>query len=202
MAPPAKPLSPAELSALEHAFASDPTSEAYRPLTEAYLVAGRFMEAMVVCKKGVKAHPDDPSARVLLARVYADQGTDRKALEELGGVLAAFPTFAAASKLAAVLHFRLAEREPGEAAHRRAAEAAPNDPEVRELAQKSGIALFPAAPPRPVGGPPVAPRVQTAATVAAAWTDRDDLGQGVSPAVMAPAAGPGPLVHSRHRSSR
>src|SRR5512133_443123 len=103
MPTPGKPLSPAELSALEHAFAADPTSEAYRPLTEAYLAAGRFMEAMVVSKKGVKAHPDDPSARVLLARVYADQGKDRKALEELAAVLGAFPTFAAANRMAGVL---------------------------------------------------------------------------------------------------
>src|SRR6266498_5615947 len=104
--PTIKPLSPAELSALEHAFASDPTSEAYRPLTEAYLAAGRFMEAMVVCKKGVKAHPDDPAARVLLARVYADQGKDRKALDELLAILAAYPTFAAANRMAGVLHMR------------------------------------------------------------------------------------------------
>src|SRR5512144_854907 len=100
----AKPLTAAELSALEHAFAADPASEAYRPLTEAYLAAGRFMEAMVVCKKGVKAHPDDPSARVLLARVFADQGTDRKALDELQAILAAFPGFAAANRMAGELH--------------------------------------------------------------------------------------------------
>ncbi|HTN52721.1 MAG TPA: tetratricopeptide repeat protein [Anaeromyxobacter sp.] len=162
MPPTGKPLSPAELSALEHAFASDPASGAYRPLTEAYLAASRFMEAMVVCKKGVKAHPDDPAARVLLARVYADQGKDRKALEELAGVLAAFPTFVAANRLAAVLHFRLGEREPAEAALRRAAEAAPDDPEVRELVQKHGVKLGGAARPlgrAAAGGPPVAPRV-------------------------------------------
>src|SRR5262245_35583913 len=127
-----KPLTAQELSALEHAFAADPSSDAYRPLTEAYLAADRFMEAMVVCKKGVKAHPDDPSARLLLARVYSDQGKDRKALEELQAILAAYPTFAAANRIAGVLHFRLGERDQGEAALRRAAEAAPDDPEVRE----------------------------------------------------------------------
>ena len=171
MAPSGKPLTPAEISALEHAFASDPTSDAYRPLTEAYLAGSRFMEAMVVCKKGVKAHPDDPAAKVLLARVYAEQGKDRKALEELGGVLAAFPTFVAANRLAAVLHFRLGEREPGEAALRRAAEAAPEDREVRELLEKHGVRLA-AAPPqgRPLtgpGAPPVAPRVGAGPAAAA-----------------------------------
>jgi hypothetical protein len=44
-----KPITPGELAALEHAFAADPSSDAYRPLTEAYLASGRFLEAMVVC---------------------------------------------------------------------------------------------------------------------------------------------------------
>jgi tetratricopeptide (TPR) repeat protein len=160
MPAPSKPLTPAELSSLEHAFAADPASEAYRPLTEAYLAMGRFMEAMVVCKKGVKAHPDDPAAKVLLARVYADQGKDRKALEELQAVTAAYPTFAAANRMAGVLHLRLGERELGEAALRRAAEAAPDDPEVREAIKKHGVVLAPKPPPgAPPPVPPVAPRV-------------------------------------------
>jgi tetratricopeptide (TPR) repeat protein len=152
----AKPLTPQELSALEHAFAADPASDAYRPLTEAYLGVGRFMEAMVVCKKGVKAHPDDPSARVLLARVFAEQGKDKKALEELQAVLAAYPTFAAANRMAGELHLKLGEREQGEAALRRAAEAAPEDPEIRALLAKHGVALQPKPAPAPA---PVAPRV-------------------------------------------
>jgi tetratricopeptide (TPR) repeat protein len=158
MPAPAKPPTPAELSALEHAFAADPASEAYRPLTEAYLAAGRFMEAMVVCKKGVKAHPDDPAAKVLLAKVYAEQGKDRKALEELQAVLAAYPTFAAANRMAGVLHLRLGEKELGEAALRRAADAAPDDPEVKEALAKHGVSVVrrPAGP--APGGPPVAPR--------------------------------------------
>src|SRR5436309_5387518 len=86
-----KTLSPAELAKLEHAFATDPSSEAYRPLAEAYLGMSRFMEAMVVCKKGVKAHPTRPEPRMLLARVYADQGKDKKALEELVAANQAVP---------------------------------------------------------------------------------------------------------------
>jgi len=172
MPTPGKTLSPAELTALEHAFAADPVSEAYRPLTEAYLAMGRFMEAMVVCKKGVKAHPDDPSARALLARVYAEQGKDRKAVEELEAVLGAYPTFAAALRMAGVLHLRLGEREKGEAALRKAAEVAPDDPEVREALAKHGIAAAPPAAAAPSGprtgpdAPPVAPRVAPAARAA------------------------------------
>lgn len=187
MPAPTKPLTPSELSALEHAFAADPSSDAYRPLTEAYLAMGRFMEAMVVCKKGVKAHPDDPAAKVLLARVYADQGKDRKALEELQGVIAAYPTFAAANRMAGVLHLRLGEREQGEAALRRAAEAAPDDPEVREALQKHGIAPAPrAAPQAAAGGPPVAPRVAPKGAPAPA--------KGVAPAAPAAAQDPGSIT--------
>jgi len=146
---PKRQLSAAELAALEHAFAADPVSEAYRPLTEAYLAAGRYMEAMVVCKKGVKAHPDDPGAKVLLARVYADQGKDRKALEELGAVLGGFPNFASANLLAGQLHFRLGARAEGEAALRRAAEAAPGDADVQAALAKHGVVVAPPEPPPP-----------------------------------------------------
>ncbi|HSM93509.1 MAG TPA: tetratricopeptide repeat protein, partial [Anaeromyxobacteraceae bacterium] len=144
MAPPTKQISAAELTSLEHAFASDPTSDAYRPLAEAYLALGRFMEAMVVCKKGVKAHPDDPAPRVLLARVYADQGKDKKALEELQAVLQTWPAFAAAHRMAGALHLRLGDRDAGVAALRRALEASPGDAETLALLQQYGVSAAPA----------------------------------------------------------
>jgi tetratricopeptide (TPR) repeat protein len=152
---PKRQLSAAELAALEHAFAADPTSDAYRPLTEAYLTAGRFMEAMVVCKKGVKAHPEDPGARVLLARVYADQGKDRKALEELQPVLKSYASFAAGHLMAGQLQLRMGQKAEGEAALRKAAEAAPADPDVLAALEKHGVKVAPPAPPPPS---PAAPR--------------------------------------------
>ncbi|HET6923650.1 MAG TPA: tetratricopeptide repeat protein [Anaeromyxobacteraceae bacterium] len=161
--PAPRQLSPAEIAALEHAFASDPTSEAYRPLAEAYLALGRFMEAMVVCKKGVKAHPANPAARVLLARVYAEQGKDRKALEEAQGALQEHPGDVGANRMAGVLHLKLGEREAGEEALRRAAGLAPGDPETLEALKKWGVAVAAPAPATRVGrlseGIPVAPRV-------------------------------------------
>ena len=64
------------LAALEEAFAADPESGAWRPLAEAYLGAGRFMEATVVCRRGLRSRPEDPAARELLARVLTAQGKD------------------------------------------------------------------------------------------------------------------------------
>src|SRR5712692_3308939 len=111
--PPIKTLSPAELAKLEHAFATDPSSDAYRPLAEAYLAMGRFMEAMVVCKKGVKTHPHFPEARLLLARVYQDQGKDRKALEELLAALQVVPGDKVILRTAGELQLKAGDSEPG-----------------------------------------------------------------------------------------
>jgi tetratricopeptide (TPR) repeat protein len=95
-----------DLSQLEMAFAADP--KAFVPLTTAYLQLGRFMEAMVVCKKGIKAMPDSVDGKLLLARVYAEQGKTPKAIEEVKAALATpdlkGPPAAAAHFLLGTLH--------------------------------------------------------------------------------------------------
>src|SRR4051812_12071764 len=112
---PSKTLTPAELAKLEQAFATDPASDAYHPLAEAYLGMGRFMEAMVVCKKGVKAHPTSALPRVLLARVYAEQGKDKKALEEAVGALGVAPQDKAALRFTGNLQLKNGEADAGRA---------------------------------------------------------------------------------------
>jgi tetratricopeptide (TPR) repeat protein len=150
---PQKTLSPAELAKLEHAFATDPSSEAYRPLAEAYLGMGRFMEAMVVCKKGVKAHPNVADPRVLLARVYADQGKEKKALEELAGALQVAPQDKAALRLAGALQIKAGEGEGGKSNLLKAYELDPNDPDTLELIKQHNVPLPTKAAPAPA--PPV-----------------------------------------------
>ncbi len=76
---------------LELAFAQDPESDAYLKLTEAYLAQHRFMEAMVVCKKGIKVHADALDGRLLLARVYKEQKKYKRALDELTTLLEEHP---------------------------------------------------------------------------------------------------------------
>ncbi|NVJ03329.1 tetratricopeptide repeat protein [Myxococcus sp. AM009] len=154
---PAKTLSPAELAKLEHAFASDPSSAAYKPLAEAYLSMGRFMEAMVVCKKGVKAHPNAADPRLLLARVYADQGKDKKALEEALGALQVQPDDKAALRMAGALQLKTGEAEPGKANLLKAYAVDPGDPDTVTLLQQHKI-----EPPRPAAPAPVAAPVAPA----------------------------------------
>src|SRR6185295_9232638 len=81
----------ADIHALEIEFAKNPTLEACIPLCEAYLAQKRFMEAMVVCKKGIKSATTDPRGRVLLARIYADQGKAPKAQQEIEQALTEIP---------------------------------------------------------------------------------------------------------------
>lgn len=146
----AKTLSPAELAKLEHAFATDPASEAYKPLAEAYLGMGRFMEAMVVCKKGVKAHPSVADPRVLLARVYAEQGKDKKALDELQGALQVAPGDKLALRLAGALQIKGGELETGKANLLKAYELDPNDAETLATLTRCKVETpQPAAPPPP-----------------------------------------------------
>lgn len=163
---PVKP-TPAELAALEHAFASDPGSNAYLALADAYLAMGRFMEAMVVAKKGVRAHPASPEGRVLLARVYAAQGKDKKALEELKPALEIAPAHPAALGLAVELYLRTGERDAAATAIRLAADAAPGDASVEAIASENGLPL--PKPPEPEPAPVVeAPQVVAEPPVAAA----------------------------------
>jgi tetratricopeptide (TPR) repeat protein len=152
-ATPQKTLSPAELAKLEHAFATEPGSQAYKPLAEAYLGMGRFMEAMVVCKKGVKAHPNIPDARLLLARVYAEQGKDKKALEELAGALQIAPSDKNVLRMTGALQMKAGERDAGRSNLLKAYEADPADAETLALFQQHQIPIPRAEPPPPPPAP-------------------------------------------------
>ena len=187
--PPTKPLSPAELAKLEHAFATDPSSNAYKPLAEAYLAVGRFMEAMVVCKKGVKAHPNEAEPRLLLARVYQQQGKDRKALEETLGALQVAPNDKAALRAAGDLQLKLGETEPGRANLIKAYQIDSEDSETTAV-----MAQWKIEPPR--AAPPVLAPTQQGARAApgraAAEAQQSSLPQ--PPQVAARGGAPAPAA--------
>jgi tetratricopeptide (TPR) repeat protein len=190
-----KTLSPAELAKLEHAFAADPSSDAYKPLAEAYLGMGRFMEAMVVCKKGVKAHPNSADPRLLLARVYLQQGKDKKALEEAAGALQVQPADKAALRMVGMLQLKTGELEPGKANLLKAWETDPNDAETLTLMQQYKVEQpKPAAPPPPAPAPapvvaPVAAPVAQPPVVAQAPVAQ-------APVAQAPVAPQAPVAHA------
>lgn len=186
--------SPTELAALEHAFATDPTSDAYLALGEAYLAHGRFMEAMVVCKKGVKAHPDSVPGHLLLARIHAAQGKDKKALEELKVALEVAPTHLDVLGLAVGIHARAGEKDAASILLREAIGEEPNNDAIRAIAAEHGIEL-PAPPPviAPVAvaePEPVAPVAEVAEVAAPVAAPVEPAAAPAAPPVIAPAAPP------------
>lgn len=192
--PATKTLSPSELAKLEHAFATDPSSDAYRPLAEAYLAMGRFMEAMVVCKKGVKAHPTLPEARMLLARVYLEQGKDRKALDELLGALQVAPGDKSVLRTTGETQIKVGEAEPGRANLLKAYQADPQDSETLAAMARCKVDVPKAAAPqaRPAASPARAQEQQPVGPPQSAWRGSSTgLGTGAPPPGMNEVVAPG-----------
>jgi cellulose synthase operon protein C len=147
-----KTLSQAELSELELAYGRSP--DTYKPLVEAYLSLGRFMEAMVVCKRAAKTYPNASAPRYLLARVYLDQGKDKKCQEELASALAAFPNDKALLRLLGQSQLKGGD-QTGATHLLRAYQLDANDPETLQLMQQFQIETTRQIPPPPVSAPPV-----------------------------------------------
>ncbi|OGQ88252.1 MAG: hypothetical protein A2289_22820 [Deltaproteobacteria bacterium RIFOXYA12_FULL_58_15] len=133
-----------DIHALELEFAKQPTLQACIPLCEAYLSHKRFMEAMVVCKKGIKQAPGDSRGRVLLARVYLEQGKLPKAEQELNGALQTFPGDSHASELMGEILIQQGRNQEAVPFLQQAVAADPSMTRARELLVQLGVAVVPA----------------------------------------------------------
>ena|GEM_PF-5514604 len=169
-----KTVTAAELVKLEQSFAANPSSDAWLPLAEAYLAMSRYMEAMVVARKGARAQPNSPRPRVVLAEVYAAQGKDAKAKEEIQAALQMAPGDMVALRLCGHLQMKLGEREEGTAKLLAAAKADVTDMKTQALLAEWGIPMpvpppvtvaaagrvlaSPSSPTLPSAGPPVVPQ--------------------------------------------
>ena len=154
------PLSAAELAQLQQAFSKDPSSEAYHPLAEAYLAADRYMEAMVVCKKGAKAFPSKAEPHILMARIYAAQKKDAKALDEAKQALERATdadSNVEALLLASKISYRAGNAGDGAEYLKSALKWAPEREDVRASCQKRGIPLPEPAAPAPAPSQPSLP---------------------------------------------
>jgi tetratricopeptide (TPR) repeat protein len=94
---------------LERRVKADPTSIAFAALAEEYRRAGRFREAIEVCRAGLARHPAYLSARVTLGRALIEVGELDAAKAELEQVLAAAPENLAAIRALAEIHHRRGE---------------------------------------------------------------------------------------------
>jgi tetratricopeptide (TPR) repeat protein len=146
---------PANLTELEIAFARDPSSDAFIPLCEAYLAQKRFMEAMVSGKKAVKAKPEDKARRLMLARVYEEQGKLPKALEEVAAMIASDPNHSASHAALGRLQLKANQKDAAIAAYKAAVDLDDNADAVAAL-KALGVGYRKAAPPPPPPPPAAA----------------------------------------------
>lgn len=100
---------PTSLEQLERRVKADPTSIAFAALAEEYRRAGRYQEAIAVCRAGLERHPAYLSARVTLGRALIEVGELDEAKAELERVLAVAPENLAAIRGLAEIHHRRGE---------------------------------------------------------------------------------------------
>ncbi len=145
---------PADIPSLELAFTRQATLDTCLPLCAAYLAAKRYMEALVVCKKGMKLAPaDDPRGRLMLCQIYIDQGKMPRAEAELQRLLKEFPGLAEAKQL--MLDMAAAQQPPAPAPIPPPVAATPEAPAPAAAAPKSspaaalpeGFSATPSPPP-------------------------------------------------------
>ncbi|MEK7705119.1 MAG: tetratricopeptide repeat protein, partial [Myxococcota bacterium] len=141
-----------DIHALEIEFAKNPTLDSCIPLCNAYLSAKRYMEAMVVCKKGIKNTPQDPRGRVMLATVYQQQGKAPKAEQELTAALTEFPGNPAALTLLARMRAADGRRDEAVGMLQQVLQGDPSFADARTLLQQLGV-----QPPAPVAAPVAKP---------------------------------------------
>ena len=120
--------------------------------------------------------------RILLARIHAAQGKEKKALEELKAALDVAPTHAVALRMAVEIHARCGEADAASILLREALADQPQNDAIRAIGSELGIPLPP--PPRPVVvEPPVAPPVAPAPPTALPGAPCEPLAVPPSPAV-------------------
>jgi len=181
-----------DLAKLEYEFATNPNSEAFIPLAEAYLGMGRFVEAMVVCKKGIKAHPDLPTGRLIMARIYCDQAKHQKAIDEVNKLLKLSPENPDAHRLLGIIYLKLGKEEDGIKSLKKTLDINPSDQEARDSLLKIGVDYVPSSAPAAAPAAQTAPPAQAPASAPPAQVPLDQR----------PTEHAMPPVEATQRSSR
>ncbi len=138
-----------DIHSLELDFAKHPHTDAFVPLCEAYLRSKRYMEAMLVCKKGIKNLPNDPRGRLLLARVYLEQGKPPKAEQELTSLLEIFPDNIDALVMQSDIWKSAGRKSDAIMALQRAMMMQPGRADLKDALKALGVEVDTAPPPPP-----------------------------------------------------
>ncbi len=124
----------------------DPASIAFAQLAEECRRAGRYEEAVEVCRTGLAIHPGYLSARVTLGRALIELNQTDEALQELATVLKSAPENLAAIRGTAEIHHRRGELAEALAHYRMALGLARNDPDLQQTVDELARQVEPPKP--------------------------------------------------------
>jgi tetratricopeptide (TPR) repeat protein len=144
---------------LEKRLAADPNSRMFVQLAEEYRKAGMLEQAIDCCEKGLKKHPQYPSARVLLGRALLEAGSFDRASAEFETVLKQVPDNILAHKFLGETYYRLGRLDEALKKYKVASALAPEDTELVDRIQEVQAELAGGprpAPSSPRAGPPPA----------------------------------------------
>ncbi len=127
----------------EERLQRDPGSLAFAQLADLYRKAGRTREAVTLCREGLTRYPHYTTARLILAKTLAVEGTLAEALAETSAILELAPKDVQAHRLAAELQRRLGRVDQAVGHLESALRLDPADRESRSL-----LALLRAAAPQ------------------------------------------------------
>ncbi len=150
---------------LEKRLAADPSSRMFVQLAEEYRKSGMLEQAIDCCEKGLKKHPQYPSARVLLGRALLEAGSFDRASAEFETVLKQVPDNILAHKFLGETYHRLGRLDEALKKYRVASTLAPEDTELGERIQEVEAELA-GGPRRAPPLPPPAPAPPTSAAPA------------------------------------
>src|SRR3984885_1640180 len=130
----------------------DPGSIAFAQLAEECRRAGRYEEAVTVCRSGLDLHPGYLSARVTLGRALIELNDLETALAELEHVLKSAPENLAAIRGLAEIHHRQGSLAEALAQYRAALALARNDPDLQRTVDELARQVEPPPPPASADG--------------------------------------------------
>lgn len=137
----------ARIDDLRRRVQKDPASIAFAQLAEECRRAGRYEEAVEVCRTGLALHPGYLSARVTLGRALLELGSLDEAQTELEFVLTSAPENLAAIRGLAEIHHRRGSLPNALAQYRAALLLARNDPDLQRTVADLERVVDPPKPP-------------------------------------------------------
>lgn len=139
-----------ELDALFRKYESAPDSYVFAPLADAFRKEGRLEEAVEVCRKGVRRHPDYPSGHVVLGKCHFDVGEVDEAADSFRRVLELDANNLVALKYLGMIEAGRGRQDRAREYFKHILVLDPENKEIRSLLEDLHADAAPATPPAEV----------------------------------------------------